>query len=308
MNLISKLFYYLTKDRKQFRIAIFSKFVYTRWFKSLSDERYLSWAYRLFIGKKLDLKNPRGFNEKLQWLKLHDRQPKYKKMVDKFEVREFVKNTIGEEYLVPCLGLWKTFDEIDFSKLPDRFVLKCTHDSGSAIVCKDKNIFDFNAAKAKLTRCLNRDMFYWGREWAYKGLVPRIICEEYLDSQSGDIEDYKFMCFNGEPKMVFTCSERHSETGLKVTFFDMDWEKLPFCRHFPSSETYLPKPHSFDEMVKLSKKLSAGIPFARIDFYEVNEKPLFGEITLYPGCGFEEFNPEEWDVKLGDIIQLPSGV
>lgn len=304
-NRINNFIQYLIKDRQQLRISIFGSLVYTPLMKHLSDKTYLSLAYKVFIGKKMNWKSPKGFNEKLQWLKIYDRNPKYRELVDKFLVRDYIKKTIGEDYLIPIIGLWDNFEDIDFGVLPNRFVLKCTHDSGSAVICKDKNTFDRVAAGDKLSKCLNRDMFYWGREWPYKGLSPKIICEQYMEDGSGDLEDYKFMCFNGEPKMVFTCTERRSEDGLKVTFFDMNWNKLPFYRHYPASTKLVAKPSCFDEMVRLAKILSKDIPFARIDFYEIQGKVYFGEITFYPGCGFEEFHPEEWDEKIGNMINLP---
>lgn len=294
----------LIRDRRQLLISAYSKLIYKPILKNLSDKTYLQLTYRVFVGKKLHLNNPKGFNEKLQWLKLYDRDPKYPSMVDKYLVRDYIKNVIGEEYLVPIVGVWDNFDDIGINSLPDKFVIKCTHDSGSAIVCKDKSSFDWEAARKKITRCLNRDMFYWGREWPYKGLTPRIICEHFLDNGTDDLEDYKFMCFNGEPKMVFTCTERRSEEGLKVTFFDMDWNKLPFYRHYPASSKQIEKPSQYDKMVQLAKVLSKDMPFVRIDFYEVKGKVYFGEITFYPGCGFEEFHPDEWDNKLGEMIKI----
>ena len=300
-----KFWYRLCHDRRQLLVSIYSKFVYTPILKHLGDKAYLRLTYRVFIGKKLHLKNPNGFNEKLQWLKLYDRKPNYHAMADKYLVRDYIKNVIGEEYLVPIVGVWDKFEDIDFNSMPDKFVIKCTHDSGSAVVCKDKSSFDWEAARKKITRCLNRDMFYWGREWPYKGLTPRIICERFLDNGTGDLEDYKFMCFNGEPKMVFTCTERRSEDGLKVTFFDMDWNKLPFYRHYPASSKQIEKPSQYNKMIQLAKMLSKNIPFVRIDFYEVKGQVYFGEITFYPGCGFEEFHPDEWDEKLGNLIKLP---
>lgn len=300
-KLLSRL---LHNNRRDLMISAYSRLIYKPILKNLNDETYLRLTYRVFVGKRLHLNNPKGFNEKLQWLKIHDRNPLYPSMVDKYLVRDYIKSVIGEDYLVPIVGVWNTFDDIDISSLPDQFVLKCTHDSGSAIVCKDKSSFDWEAARKKITRCLNRDMFYWGREWPYKGLTPRIICEHYLDDGNDDLDDYKFMCFNGEPKMVFTCTERRSEEGLKVTFFDMDWNKLPFYRHYPASSKLIKKPSRFDEMVRLAKVLSKDMPFVRIDFYEVKGKVYFGEITFYPGCGFEEFHPDEWDYKIGEMIKL----
>ena len=274
-------------------------------YNNLNDESFLKKAFRCYMGKELNLDNPQTFNEKLQWLKLYDRKPEYTTMVDKYAVKKYVADIIGEEYIIPTLGVWNHFDEIDFDKLPNHFVLKCTHDSGGIVICKDKNKLDLKSAKKKIEKCLKRNYYWSSREWPYKDVKPRIIAEPYMeDSKAHELIDYKFMCFNGKVKCSFTCSERFSKDGLKVTFFDKDWNVMPFERHYPVSKDSPKKPINYDKMIQFSEQLSKGIPFVRVDFYEINGQLYFGELTFYPGGGFEEFTPEEWDYKLGDFLKL----
>lgn len=274
--------------------------------RCLPDALYLKMMYRRQIGKKLNLKNPRSFNEKLQWLKLYDRNPAYIQLVDKFTVRQYIADTIGEEYLIPLIGVWESPDEIDFDALPMQFVLKCTHDSGGVVICRDKSKFDAKAARNKLDRYLRRNYFWIGREWPYKSIRPRIICEEYMTDETGDeLKDYKFLSFNGTVKCLFVCLNRDSKEGLNVDFYDLDWNAMPFERHYKSSGRALKKPRNFDRMIEMAETLSKNIPFVRVDFYEANGKIYFGELTLYPGNGFEEFTPESYDDLLGSWIHLP---
>lgn len=293
-------------NKEQIPYAIFRNLTsigLTRW---IPDEAYIRIMYRLAMGRKLDLDNPLTYNEKLQWLKLYDRKPDYVMMVDKYKVREYIASKIGAEYLIPLLGVWEHAGDIDFDILPDQFVLKCNHDSGSVIICRDKNKLNIPITVAKLRRALKRSGYWFGREWPYKDVPPRIIAEKYMVDYSGtELKDYKFMCFNGRHLCTFTVTERFSEEGMKVTFFDKDWEKMPFERHYPTSTKNIQKPRHYDDMVRWAELLSKDMPFARIDFYETKERPYFGEITLYPGNGTEEFTPEEWDRTLGDWLQLP---
>ena len=273
--------------------------------KGWSDERYLKLLFRTRIGHELDLENPKTFNEKLQWLKLHDRNPFYTKLVDKYEVKEWVAERIGGEYIVPTLGVWDSFDEIDFDSLPNKFVLKCTHDSGGLAICRDKLTFDREGARRKIGRSLSRNYFYGGREWPYKNVKPRIIAEEYLDAAAnGDLADYKMMCFGGKVQCAFTCTGR-GDDDLRVDFFDLDWNRLPFTRHYPNSEIPVEAPSRLRDMVAMAENLAEGMPFVRVDFYEVSGELYFGEMTFYPGSGVEEFDPERWDNELGSWIHLP---
>lgn len=271
----------------------------------IPDRLYLSLLYYKHFHKFPSFNSPQTFNEKLQWLKLYDRRPEYTKMVDKYAAKLYIAEVIGEEYVIPTLGVWDKFDDIDFDSLPNRFVLKCTHDSHSIIICKDKTKLDINAARVIITSGLNRNFYYYGREWPYKDVKPQIIAEKYMeDSRSTDLRDYKFMCFNGKVKCTFVCSDRSSE--LKVTFFDNNWHILPFERSHPASKTIINKPLNFELMIKLAEKLSKDIPFLRVDFYEIDGKVYFGELTFYPGSGLESFQPNEWDTKLGQWIILPT--
>lgn len=275
-------------------------------FSFLPDKLYLKICYRMKIGKKLNIIEPSTFNEKMQWLKLYNRNPLYTTLVDKYKVREYVKDKTGEEYLIPMVGgPWERFEDIDFSALPEKFVLKCNHDSGSVIICKNKEKFNYENARKKLNRSLKHNFYYLGREWPYKNVKPLIVAEEYMqDIESGDLLDYKFLCFNGKVEYLFTCSERFSDDGLKVTFFDKNWNELPFERRYPKSNIEIDKPKNLDKMIKIAEKLSEDIPFVRVDLYENKNKVLFGEFTFFPGSGFEKFEPSSWDYNLGKLIRL----
>ena len=273
----------------------------------LPDSWYLRALFQLRIGRPLNLSRPRSFNEKLQWLKIYDRDPRYAKLVDKYAVREHIAETIGEEYLVKLLaGPYESFDQIRFDLLPERFALKCTHDSGSAVICRDKATFDYAAARAKLSRALSRNCYWPARERPYYLVPPRIIVEEYLeDPDAQELADYKLMCFNGKVKCSFVCNDRFTPSGILVTFFDRQWNRLPFERHYPASRKEIPKPENYEKMVELAETLARDLTFVRVDFYDVGGKIYFGELTLYPGGGLEEFTPEEWDYRLGEWLVLP---
>ena len=227
-------------------------------------------------------------------------------MVDKYEAKKYVADIIGEEYIIPTLGVWNNVEDIEFESLPNQFVLKCTHDSGGVIICKDKKNFNIENAKKKLKDSLKQNFYYKGREWPYKNVKPRIIAEKFMyDENTEDLNDYKFMCFNGQVKCSFTCTERRSSSGLKVTFFDKEWHKMPFERHYPSSNKEIKKPINYDLMLRISEKLSQDMDFVRVDLYEINGKVYFGELTFFPGCGMEEFIPDKWDNILGSWLALP---
>lgn len=275
------------------------------WFNWMEDEQYLKIAYWVRMGKRLNLDNPRTYSEKLQWLKLHDRNPLYTKYVDKYEVKKLVAEKIGIEYIIPTIGVWDKADDVDISSLPDRFVLKCTHDSGGLVICKDKKRFDVNAAKKKLAKCLKHS-FYWGmREWPYKGVKPRIIAEKYMEDETGELRDYKFFCFDGEVKALFIATDRTKKEETKFDFFDANFKHLPFTNGHPNAEIQPAKPVCFDEMKSLAAKLSCGIPQVRIDFYEIEGKVYFGEMTFFHWSGMTPFVPEEWDYKFGSWIKKP---
>ena len=254
----------------------------------------------------LNLSNPRTFNEKLQWLKLYDRKPIYTLMVDKYAVKKYVADIIGEKYIIPTLGVWDKPEDIDWDALPYQFVLKCTHDSGGIVICRNKDILDKKSAMEKLRESLKSDYYLAGREWPYKNVPRRIIAEKYMDDGTGELNDYKFMCYNGVCKNLFVCTGR-AENDLKVDFFDLEWNHLPFIRKYPNSSKRIPKPDNLNDMVRIVESISrkSEIPFARIDLYNIRNMIYFGEITLFPGNGIEYFNPQEWDYKLGEMINLP---
>lgn len=450
-NIVRKGFNFITNSNYRFSIMA-GKGAYN----DMPDKEFLEKLFKVNMGYPLNLDNPKTFNEKLQWLKLYDHRPEYTMMVDKYKVREYISEQLGEEYLIPLLGVWDDPDDINFDLLPEQFVLKCNHNSGLGMcICKDKSNLDIKKVKLELRKGLKQDYYLTGREWPYKNVPRKIIAEKYMINNSnqelksnetldfngvpkvalicaekfpeigskedffninwkrtnlkknthlnldkeiempqeldkmitfskeltksislsrtdffegnnhlyfGDItfspsndyekfkpeelsleldswielskkvgggfaiklnnlyiwiheehiipkqyglNDYKFMCFNGKVLCSFVCSDRFSKDGLKVTFFDRDWNVLPFERHYPKSKEPIPKPLNYNKMINFAEKLSRGIPFVRVDFYEINNKLYFGELTFFPGSGFEEFTPESADRELGDWLKLP---
>lgn len=274
----------------------------------VDDKTFLKNQYRCQMGEKLDLKNPKSFNQKLQWLKLYDRQEKYSKMTDKSTAKEYVRAILGNDCIIPTYGVYDSVDSIDFSALPEKFVIKATHGSGNhdVIICRDKSKLDVGFVKQKMKKSLSNNCYLATAEWVYKYINPRIIVEKLLeDPDYDDLMDYKFMCFNGKVKCSFVCTGRESAEGLKVTFYDRDWNIMPFERNHPSEKKPIEKPIRYDQMIEMAEKLSKGVSFLRVDFYEVEKKVYFGELTFYPGSGFESFQPKEWDDILGSWIELP---
>ena len=271
--------------------------------KSLNDEEFLKQKFRLCIGKELNLENPQTFNEKLQWQKLYDRKPEYTQMVDKYEAKKWIAERIGEEYIIPTLGVWDSFDEIDFDKLPNQFVLKATH-AGGVIICRDKAKFDKKSAKKRLEKSLKENYYWHGREWPYKNVKPRILAEVFIESPEGSLVVYKNFCFGGEPKL-FQVIQGDKTPNESIDYFDTDWNLLPIKQNFPNSKTHLPCPNILEEMLTLSKKLSKGYAFLRVDWYIVEGKLKFSEFTFYSDAGFAAFEPEEWDYTLGSWLELP---
>lgn len=274
----------------------------------LSDEELLLKKYRVSMKRELNLEDPQTYNEKLQWLKLHDRRPLYTTLVDKYAVKQYVADIVGEEHIIPTLGVWDDFDEIDFSTLPNQFVLKCTHDSGGLVICKDKSQLNIQAAKRKLNASMKRDFYLRSREWPYKNVPHRIIAETYMeDDVTAELRDYKFFCFNGEPKALFVATDRQTPgEEVKFDFFDMDYMHIDVRNGHENAKIPPQKPLRFEQMKELAKKLSAGIPHVRVDFYEVNGKVYFGEMTFFHFSGLVPFEPEEWDYTFGSWIELPS--
>lgn len=274
----------------------------------LPDKLYLQLFYFSTTGKIINFKSPKLFNEKLQWLKINDRHSEYGKLVDKLAVREHIEKKLGKEYLFPLLGSWKSFDDIDFSTLPDQFVLKCNHDSGSTKVIKDKSALTEENIKSLnefFTNKLKRDFFYAGREYPYKGLERYIIAEALMTDENDkekSIEDYKFFCFDGVPKIMFIATDR--STDCKFDFFDMDFNHLDIENIHPNTDKPIKKPEKFEEMKEIAAKLSKGMKHVRIDLYELNGKIYFGEYTFFHGGGFQLFHPDKWEKQLGDWINI----
>ena len=276
-------------------------------FKNVPDDIIINKLYHLYHGHTLDLKNPITFNEKIQWLKLNDRKTIYTIMVDKYEAKKYVANIIGEEYIIPTLGIYDTFEEIDFSKLPNQFVIKCTHDSGGLIIVKDKKNINIKNAKRKINKCLKKNYYYFGREWPYKNVKPRIIIEKYMSNNGKELEDFKIHNFNGVSKLILVCKDRYKETRLTEDFFDINWNHLDLKRpNCSNSKTPIYRPKELDKMIELSEKLAKDIPFLRTDFYVVDNQIYFGEMTFYPSSGFNKFIPDRYDEILGNWIKLPN--
>lgn len=273
----------------------------------IPDKTYLRLKFFFRMGKRLNLKNPQTFNEKLQWLKLYGRRPIDTVLSDKYAVKEYIARTIGEQYVIPLLGVWDRFEDIDFDKLPNQFVLKCTHDSGGIVICKDKCKLDKERAKKTINRGMKHNFYVYSREKAYRDIPRRIIAEEYReDPITKELRDYKFFCFEGVPKALFIASDRQvvgEET--KFDFFDMNFNHLPFTNGHPNAKVLPQKPKCFDEMKELAAKLSKGMPHVRVDFYEVDGRVYFGEMTYSHWGGMTPFEPEEWDYKFGSWIKIP---
>lgn len=274
-----------------------------------SERRFLELLYKRCLGKTLNLDAPAAYNEKLQWLKLYNRKPLYTQLVDKYEVKKWVADKIGETHVIKTLGVWERFEDIDFDKLPARFVLKSTNGGGNTgvIICKNKAVFNAKSAR----RCLNRSMHTWVDmgEWPYKGVKPRIIAEEYMeDEKTHEMRDYKFFCFNGEVKALFIATDRGVKgEEPKFDFYDADFNHLPFRQGHPhQKKKVIEKPETFEEMKTIAAKLSEGEPHMRVDLYEVNGKVYFGEITFYHFGGLTPFEPEEWDYTFGSWLDLPT--
>lgn len=272
----------------------------------MPDRWYLAMRYREKLHCWPNLRAPQLYTEKIQWLKLYDRKPQYTKMVDKYEAKAYIADIVGEEYIIPTYGVWDSFDEIDFESLPNRFVLKCTHNSGGVVVCLDRETFDIGKARQIIESCLAKNYYWHSREWQYKNVKPRIIAEEYLydtDHPDDSIMDYKFLCFDGEPRLLYYAEENTDDPYSDI--YDMDFQKLDLQFPEPNSPVIASKPEHFEKMKELARKLSKGFPHLRVDFYDVNGKLYVGELTFYHCAGIFEIRPEKWDRILGDWITLP---
>lgn len=304
----------LKTDREAFMAAIVQNF-----FRWLPDKPYLQLLYRFKMGHRLDLKSPKTFTEKIQWLKLYNRKPEYTFMVDKYAVKKYVADIIGEKYIIPTLGVWDKPEDIDWDALPNEFVLKTTHGGGSGgvVICKDKKTFDRNKAILTLRDSMNSDIYRSLREWPYKDVKKRVLAEKYMapkdmvNNPIYDLSDYKFFCFNGEPKYCQVIRDRHSKES--IDFYDMNWRHQEFVglnpvtssgKNLVNGVNPVPRPLLLDDMICVCHKLSKNMKFVRIDMYVIDNRIYFGEITFYPASGMGLFNPDKWNEELGNLISL----
>lgn len=301
MILIQKIknrYFWLLRKIKKHRNIIFSKYA--------GDKAYLKYRYKEELGEKLNLRNPSTFNEKLQWLKLYDHNPLYTQLVDKYRIRDYIAEKLGEEYLIPLLGVWENPKDIDFDSLPDQFVLKCNHNSGRGMcICKDKSALDYTAVRNELSNGLQEDFYLTSREWPYKNVPRKIICEQYMTDGSGTegLTDYKFFCFNGVAKVMYISNDFCKEP--RTDFFDMDFNHLPVQMKDPPADIAPKKPEQFEKMKRMAEVLSKDIPHVRVDFYLIHGKVYVGEMTFYHSAGFARIKPEEWNLRMGSWIKLP---
>lgn len=276
-----------------------------RW---MNDRTFVKWEFFSGMRKFPNLKKPCSFNEKLQWLKLNDMHLEYSRMVDKAEAKEYVMEILGEgseKYIIPTLGIWNSFDEIDFDSLPNQFVLKTTHDSGGVVVVSNKNTINMASVREKIERSMKHNFFYEHREYPYKNIKPRIIAEKYMVDESGtELKDYKFFCFNGHCKMLFIATDRNIG-DTRFDFYDENFNHLPFRQGHPWANKVINKPDRFEDMVRLSEKLSKGFPHVRVDLYNINGQIYFGELTFFHFSGNVPFEPEVWDYRIGEWLKLP---
>ena len=300
---IERVFWYLGHPRDFFANRKFHKLVTQD--INLSDEEYIQKMFRIKTGYKLDLDNPKTINEKINWLKLFDRNPDHISKVDKYLVRDYVSKTIGDKYLVPLIGAWDSADEIDFDALPDRFVLKCNHSSGYGnFICHDKSKIDVSEIRDYFRNSINEDYYHYGREWPYKDVKRKIICEQLLETESSDLVDYKFWVFNGECKLIMLCANR--TRSLRVNFYDTKLNQLRCKRGHFNFKIKNPFPTNLDEMVSIAEKLAGSDVFVRVDLYDVNGNIYFGELTYFPASGFERFCPQKYDYQFGELLDLGS--
>lgn len=304
MSKIGRKVRQLFQDPKSFFLYVIS-----RYGRFIPDKTYLQLKYSLAWGKKLDFENPKTLNDKFNWLKVNYHDERLHQFADKYEVKQFVSKTIGEEYVVPCLGVWDSFDEIDFTKLPNQFVIKTTHDSSGAYIVRDKRKMDVDAARKHCEGSLRRGWYYPNREWVYKDVRRRIIADTFLDDHSHDksgisLNDYKFWCFNGFPKAMYVTVK---DKEIFENFYDKDFNPMPINHRFARHEPEFEKPQGFEKMWDLSGKLATATksPFVRVDFFNVDGKIYFGEFTFYDWAGLRPFADEKQEIELGSWLKLP---
>lgn len=276
----------------------------------MPDSTYIRLQYRIKTGQRLNLQSPQSYNEKMQWLKLNDHNPMYTRLVDKQLVKEYITEFLGEEYVIPTLKVWESADDINLDDLPNQFVLKCNHDSGSVIICRDKNTFNLQEAINRLKKSLRHTGYWYGREWPYKDIKPCIIAEKYMEDESDNtgLTDYKFFCFNGKPRMLYVSVGLEDHSTARISFYDMQGNEMPFHRSdYRQIEGRLKLPDCFPEMTDIAGRIAEkiGNPFVRIDLYPINGKIFFSEITFFPCNGIIPFEPADWDIELGKWVRLP---
>lgn len=295
-----KRFIYNPKDR-------FSYLNEIGFYNKTADERYLKKIFKVMMGKELNLESPQSYNEKLQWLKLYDQKELYTTLVDKYKVREYVRKKIGNEFLIPLLGVWDHVDDIPFEILPNQFVLKCNHNSGLGMyICTDKSLMDIEFVKRNLEKGLKQDYYMTRREWPYKNVPRKIICEKFMtDDLNNGLKDYKFYCFNGVVKLLGIYTDRNSKSPTKADYFDRDFNWINMEWGYQHSENKPEKPLLFNEMVSVAEKLAEGFIEIRVDLYLCGDRIYFGELTFFDGSGLDSISPYEWDLQLGKWIRLP---
>lgn len=299
----------MSQPKKSILHLLFRYFIFfwNRLAPILPDELFLKVVFRYKVGYWPNLKDPKTFCEKIQWLKLHNKNPEHTKMVDKIEAKKYAAAIIGEKYIIPTLGTWDSVDEIDWDMLPNQFVIKVTNDSGGIVICNDKTKLDINGAKRKLKKGWGKNYYKFNKEYPYKDVKPRIIAEKYMSADGKDLVDYKFYCFNGNPVYCQVIQDRSIKET--IDFFDMEWKHQEFVGLKPTIEhaaSCPQKPKSFKDMKEISKSLCAGHPFVRIDLYDIDNKAYFGEITFFPASGMGNFTPAIWNYKLGEMLNLRS--
>lgn len=300
ISLINKI----KEKSKENRLWILGYLLRRFFSKYLSDETFVRWEYFSGMKKFPNLDHPTTYNEKLQWLKLNNQHEEYAQLVDKYEAKEYVRQILGDSVIIPTLGVWESFDEIEFDKFPCQFVLKTTHDSGGVVVVKDKEKMDKAEVRKKLEKSLKNNFFYEHREYPYKNIKPRIIAEKFMVDESGtELKDYKFFCFDGDVKMLFVATDRPFDT--RFDFFDADFNHLPFKQGHPLATKEIKKPKGFEKMKEIAATLSKGFPHVRVDLYDINGHIYFGELTFFHFSGNVPFEPEEWDYKIGEWLKLP---
>lgn len=271
------------------------------------DTWYLKWNYQFYMHRSLDLKNPKTYTEKLQWLKLYYHKPIFSRMVDKVDAKEYVKSLVGEKYVIPTLGVWNSVSDIKWDALPERFVVKVSSDSGGVVVCKDKTQLNVQQAEAKLLKGWGVNYYKYNKEYPYKHVKPRIIAEEYLEDESGELRDFKIFCFDGKPELIFVASNRQrSDVETTFDFYDTQWNYIKdLTNGHPNSGVAIPRPENLDEMLEVAANLSKGLPHLRVDLYNIKGKIYFGEMTFFHWSGIVPFEPEDWDYRLGAMLKLP---